>query len=81
MGDNAGSAVLADFGFKRRSSGGRLVHFSESREPHVVRDRRTNGVCPDNLSLFVQSLGCGDSVYPHGPVVLRLNLLDCAVKP
>ncbi len=81
MGNNPGSSVLAHFGFKRRSGGGKLMHFSESRKTHIVRDRCANGICPHDLSLFVHSLGCCDPVHPHGTVILRLNLLDCAVKP
>src|SRR5204863_8005468 len=80
MGDNAGSAVLTNFGLERRSGGRELMHFSESRETQIVRDRCTNRIGPHNLSLLVYGLGCRDPVHPHGPVVLRLDLLEYAVK-
>ena len=81
MGDNAGSTVLAHLGFERCSGSGELMHFSKSGETHIVGDRCTNGVGSHDFSLFVHGLGCRDPVHPHGPVVLRLDLLDCAVKP
>ena len=81
MGDNAGSAVLAYLGFERRSGGGELMHLAKSGKTHVVRDSRANGIRPHDLSLFVYGLGCRDPIHSHGPVILRLDLLDCAVKP
>src|SRR5215475_9726838 len=81
MSDNAGSAVFADFGLQRRSGGRELMHFSESREPHIVWDRCANGIRPHDLPLFVHSLGCRDPVHPHGPVLLPLDLFYRTVKP
>ncbi|MBV9374589.1 MAG: hypothetical protein JO320_05960 [Alphaproteobacteria bacterium] len=81
MGDNPRGAVFANLRFERRPRSGELMHFSQRRETHIIRDRGTNGICSHDLSLLVYRLGCGNPVHAHGTVVLRLELLDCAVKP
>jgi hypothetical protein len=80
MGDDSGRPVLADFGLESGPSGRELMHLAQSRETHVFRDRSTDRIGPHGFSLIVYGLGCRDSVHAHGPVILRLDLLDCAIK-
>ncbi len=74
-------AVIADFSLERRAGGRQLVHFTQGRKQHIVRERCTDRVGADDLTLVIDRFGRGDPVHPHGSVIQRFDLGDCAVKP
>src|SRR6266852_8381941 len=80
MGDNPGRAVVTDLGLERRSGGRKLVHLTQCRKSHVVREGRADRVGPNSLTLVVHRLRCRDPVHAHSSVILRFNLLDCAIE-
>src|SRR6266446_4576316 len=80
VGDDPGHAVVTDLGLERRSGGRQLVHLTQGRKPHVVREGRAYRVGPNNLVLVVHCFRCRDPVHAHGSVILGLDLLDCAIE-
>jgi len=80
MGDDARRPIVTHLGFERRPSGRELVHLAQCREMHVVGDRRAHRVSPNDLTLVVHYLRRRDPVHPQGSIVLRLDLLYCAIE-
>jgi hypothetical protein len=56
MGDNSGDPVVTYFGLERRSGSGELMHLTQRREAHVIRDGRAHRIGPHDLALIVHHL-------------------------